>query len=974
MIETVDVRQWPTRLAAAAGVFILALGLTALLGWFFHSPALFQLQPQWLPMTRNTAACFVLCGLALLIVVLRKPNWMVVACAGVVGAVSLLTIVEYIFGVNAGIDELLGPSYVMGTLSSPGRMWPPATTCFALASTVLLLAPKILSKRYALFLGLNSSIIAAVGIASSMAFALGSSAAFGWHTITRAPPLTALGLLVFGIGMLALAWHVETPRGGTPRWLPISVAIAVATSTLGLWQALIADRYAPFDLLSAVVLGSGCLMAPILGLTVYMAQRAHAQATALRRSEARKATILDSALDCIVTIDHEGCITEFNPAAERTFGYRRNEVVGKPLADVIIPPSLREQHRRGFGRYLTTGEARVLGRRVEMTAVRADGSEFPVELAVTRISSDGPPSFTGYLRDITEHKQVLEDRKRTEMRIAGEKRILEMVASGRSLPDVLTALCKFVEDTATECYCGVYLIDWSGPRILSGAAPSLPASFNDPIYALPVRCEIGPCARAASLRTQVIAEDVETDPLWHASPFRPLALAHGLKSCWSTPIFALAGEVLGTFAVLQRKPASPTPLQQDLLAQVTHIASIAIERAQGEAALKQSEAFLAEGQRLSSTGSFSWRVATDEITWSEQLYHIFEIDPAAPVTRALIRTRMHPDDIRLLPASLERAQHGSAFALDQRLLMPDRSVKYVHVVAHATRDQDGHVEYIGAVQDVTGRQLSEDALSKARSEFAHVARVTTLGALTASIAHEVNQPLSGIVTNASTCLRMLAADPPNVDGARETARRTLRDGNRASDVITRLRALYSRKAVMTEAVELNEATREVIALSLSDLQRSRVLLRTDLADDLPLVTGDRVQLQQVILNLLLNASDAMRDVDDRPRQLVIRTERDEADRVRLTVRDTGVGFDPRAADKLFEPFYTTKDGGMGIGLSVSRSIIEAHQGRLWATPNDGPGATFGFSIPRSAEVSTVTDSAAVRTPAMTHVEHAMGGM
>jgi signal transduction histidine kinase len=217
--------------------------------------------------------------------------------------------------------------------------------------------------------------------------------------------------------------------------------------------------------------------------------------------------------------------------------------------------------------------------------------------------------------------------------------------------------------------------------------------------------------------------------------------------------------------------------------------------------------------------------------------------------------------------------------------------------------------------------------------------------LTASIAHEVNQPLSGIITNASTCLRMLNGDPPNIEGARETVRRTIRDGNRASDVVTRLRTLFSKKEFTPEPMDLNEATGEVIALSLSDLQRNRVTLRSELADDLPSVTGDRVQLQQVILNLIRNASDAMTTVEDRPRELIIRTERDDCDRVRLSVKDAGIGFDAKSADKLFEAFYTTKKDGMGIGLSVSRSIIEAHRGRLWAVPNDGPGATFSFSIP-----------------------------
>jgi signal transduction histidine kinase len=226
-----------------------------------------------------------------------------------------------------------------------------------------------------------------------------------------------------------------------------------------------------------------------------------------------------------------------------------------------------------------------------------------------------------------------------------------------------------------------------------------------------------------------------------------------------------------------------------------------------------------------------------------------------------------------------------------------------------------------------------------------MARVTSLGVLTASIAHEVSQPLSGIMTNASTCLRMLGADPPNLDGALETTRRTIRDGNRASEVIVRLRALFSRKEARAETVDLNEAAHEVVALCADEFQKNRVIVRQELANDLPLVAGDRVQLQQVILNLLRNASDAMNGVADRPRELVIKTEVDEDDCVRLSVRDTGVGITPQDMERLFDAFYTTKGEGMGIGLSVSRSIIERHNGRLWATPNEGPGASFSFSIP-----------------------------
>jgi C4-dicarboxylate-specific signal transduction histidine kinase len=286
--------------------------------------------------------------------------------------------------------------------------------------------------------------------------------------------------------------------------------------------------------------------------------------------------------------------------------------------------------------------------------------------------------------------------------------------------------------------------------------------------------------------------------------------------------------------------------------------------------------------------------------------------------------------------------------MDYRICLPDGTVRYVHDVGHPVLNAAGDVvEFVGTSVDVTQRRLAEEALDKARSELAHVTRVMSLGALTASIAHEVNQPLSGIITNASTCLRMLAADPPNIEGARMTAQRTIRDGNRAADVITRLRALFSKKAVTTETVDLNEATREVLALVFSDLLRNKVFLRTELDDDNPLlVTGDRVQLQQVILNLVRNAVEAMRDVNDRPRHLVVRAEVDADGRAHLVVKDAGVGLDAQAMQRLFDPFYTTKDEGMGIGLSVSRSIIENHGGKLWAEANDGPGATFSFSIPR----------------------------
>jgi PAS domain S-box-containing protein len=317
---------------------------------------------------------------------------------------------------------------------------------------------------------------------------------------------------------------------------------------------------------------------------------------------------------------------------------------------------------------------------------------------------------------------------------------------------------------------------------------------------------------------------------------------------------------------------------------------------------------------------------------------------------------VHPDDLpRVIAAFTESVSNGTPYSIEHRCRRADGVYRWFQVRALAVRDENRQITgwYVVMV-DIDDLKRGEEALNVARSELAHVARVATLSTFTASIAHEVNQPLSGIITNASTCLRMLDADPPNVDGARETARRTIRDANRASDVVTRLRALFSKKEFTLEPLDLNEATREVIALSLSELHRDGVIVQSELADDLPPASGDRVELQLVIRNLLRNASDAMAGVDDRPRQLTVRTELDEEDRVRLSVQDVGVGFEPHNLDKLFVPFFTTKAGGMGIGLSVSRSIIESHHGRLSAASNDGRGATFSFSIPRSFEAVRIT--------------------
>src|SRR6266850_464330 len=371
-----------------------------------------------------------------------------------------------------------------------------------------------------------------------------------------------------------------------------------------------------------------------------------------------------------------------------------------------------------------------------------------------------------------------------------------------------------------------------------------------------------------------------------------------------------------------------------------------LERKRAEEALRRSEVYLAEAQRLTHTGSWAWNVATREIVhWSQETYRLYGLDPKRGTPSfETVSQHIHPEDRARTAETFERAIRERAdHEADFRTILPDGTIKYIHLIGHPVFNASGDVaEFIGTTMDVTERKQAEEALHKAQADLAHVTRMMTMGELTASIAHEVNQPLAGVVTNGNACLRWLTRDPPNLDEARECLRRIIRDGNRASDVIARLRALVKKSAPAKVRLDLSDMIQEVLAMINPEARRHRVSVRTDLAAGVPPVRGDRVQLQQVILNLVMNGIEAMQAVTDRPRELRIRSQPDESGAVLVAVQDAGIGLDPPSLARLFEAFYTTKPEGMGMGLAISRSIIEAHGGRLWATPNDGHGATFQF--------------------------------
>ncbi len=367
--------------------------------------------------------------------------------------------------------------------------------------------------------------------------------------------------------------------------------------------------------------------------------------------------------------------------------------------------------------------------------------------------------------------------------------------------------------------------------------------------------------------------------------------------------------------------------------------------------LRRSEAYLAEAQRLSLTGSFGWRVSTGEILWSEETFRIFQYDRTTKPTVGLILQRVHPEDAALVKQTIDRAsQDGKDFDYECRLVMPDGSVKYVHVVAHGLSDESGGIEFVGAVTDATGRKRAEEALRQAQADLAHVDLVTTMGELTASLAHEVNQPIAAAVTNANTCLRWLTRDHPDLEEAREAASRIVKDATRAADIISRTRLLFKKGTPQHDLVDVNEVIGEMIVLLRGEATRYSISVRTELAADLPQVMGDRVQLQQVMMNLIMNSIDAMKDADG-TRELAIKSQRTENEEVAVSVTDSGVGLPPQQAAQIFNAFFTTKPHGTGMGLRISRSIVESHGGRLWAADNSPRGASFCFTLPTKVEAN-----------------------
>jgi signal transduction histidine kinase len=379
------------------------------------------------------------------------------------------------------------------------------------------------------------------------------------------------------------------------------------------------------------------------------------------------------------------------------------------------------------------------------------------------------------------------------------------------------------------------------------------------------------------------------------------------------------------------------------------------EQKRAEEALRRSESYLSQAQRVAHIGSWVWEVPSKNALYlSDEWYRISRFDPkdGVPTWEQRLQ-RVHPEDRARWQVTIDRAIAEKAdYDVEFRILPPGAPLRFIHSVGRPVGSPSGElVQFIGVEMDVTESRLAEAERERLRQELAHLAhlnRVSTLGELTASLAHEIKQPIGSTVTNAEACLRLLDRDEPDLPEAREAALEMVRDARRAADIIDRVRLLYQKGCSKLDIVDLKDVIEEMVILLHNEAKRHSVTIRTDLADGLPNVKADRVQLQQALMNLMLNGIEAMRDATG---ELSINARLDENGQLLISVADTGVGLSAGNIEKIFDPFFTTKVKGTGLGLAITRSIIESHGGRIWATPNSGRGATFYFTLQNTVAVA-----------------------
>jgi PAS domain S-box-containing protein len=665
-------------------------------------------------------------------------------------------------------------------------------------------------------------------------------------------------------------------------------------------------------------------------------------AAALRESEEHYRAVAEAATDAILTIDSDSIMLIVNPAAERIFGYSTEQMIGRPLT-MLMPEYLRHLHQQGITRYLQTGRKHIHWAAVQLPGLHKSGAEIPLEVSFAEFTKDGRRFFTGIARDISERKRLQDRQARLARHAVLHAEVSAAVSeSEKSLQATLQICAEAVVRHLDAAFARIWLLNEEQKMLELEASAGLYTHLDGAHASIPVGSfKIGLIAaeQKPHLTNTVQTDDRVSDKDW--------ALREGMIAFAGYPLL-VEGRTVGVIAIFARQS-----LEQDTIEALESVAPLiaqGIER-------KRTQDTLLETQRLI-------QAIFDN---SPAVIHVKDLDG-----RFLLVNRKFEEMVGLRSQEILRKTAFDLFpgnasvyqaadrevietgeALEtEKILTTDRGDRVFLATKSLLSDESGKPYALFEIStEITERKQAESDLREMQAELAHLNRVMTVGELTASIAHEINQPLAAIVMNGNAALRWLALDPPNLAKARDSAELIIRDGNRASEVIARIRALLKKAPPSKSLLDVNEFVLEVVDLTRSELVRNSIRLDVELAGKLPRLPGDRIQLQQVMLNLIANAIEAMRAIQNRQRALLISSGSFNDDAIRIAVSDNGRGIDAQAAQHLFNAFTTTKPEGMGMGLAISRSIIEGHGGRLWTEANKDFGATFQFTLPIVADES-----------------------
>ncbi len=548
---------------------------------------------------------------------------------------------------------------------------------------------------------------------------------------------------------------------------------------------------------------------------------------------------------------------------------------------------------------------------------------------------------------MSERDKIGKGRRETEEPFyAGQTRILEMVAANAPLPEILTNLVLLMEAQEEGMLCSILVLGSDGMRVRHGAAPNLPEAYVKAVNGASIGPRNGSCGTAMFLKRPVVVTDVLTDPLW--ADYRHLAEICGLRACWSTPIFSAQGDVLGSFAMYRQEPRGPNAEETHLTQVATHIAGIAIERQRVQETLRERDARI--NLAAESADLAFWVIYPEQNTaWmSDKGRVMYGFDSNLPLTRDLICARVHPDERAAVHAAFDRAcaSHGT-FESEHRLVLPYGKTRWVIVRGRCLQDEHGDLlELLGVTIDISAQKQADLQLQIQREEMSHVNRVALMGEMTASVAHELNQPLTAIANNASAARRFLERGNLDPDLLKQLLQDMVADSQRAGEVIRGIRALVQKdKTVVRSVLNLNSVIADTLRLVSSDIVRRESVVITEMDHSLPQVEAVPVQIQQVLLNLIINALDAVESLPPVERRIIISTRSLNGESAEVSVRDFGTGLPKDRPDKVFDHFFSTKQTGMGMGLTIVRSIVETHGGKISAENGPDRGARFFFHLP-----------------------------